>query len=94
MFCFFGRSQVHESVLDSSPQKSRISIKNPRVRPPKDARSLIQMPSLNPTPSSSSPARTPVGFPGGGLGIGIKLPGRSTTKKGRSSETAVMIHYE
>ncbi|XP_011601138.2 uncharacterized protein [Takifugu rubripes] len=67
--------EVHESLLDSSPQKSRISIKNPRVRPPKDARSLIQMPSLNPTPSSPSPSRTPVGFPGRGLGIGIKLPG-------------------
>lgn len=85
---------MHEFLLDSSPQKSRISVKNPRVRPPKDVRSLIQMPSLNPTPSSPSPARTPVGFPGGGLGIGIKLPGRLTAKQGRLSKYSVMIRYE
>lgn len=88
----FGQLQVYESVLDSSPQKSRIAIKNPRVRPPKDPRSLIHMPSMNPTPSSLPSARTPVGFPVGGLGVGIKLPSRSTAKY--RSNYSVLVHLK
>lgn len=71
-------------MLDCSPQKSRIAIKNPRVRPPKDPRSLLHMPSADPTPSTQMPAKIPAGVPLGGLGVGIKLPGRSTSTCGRA----------
>ncbi|XP_042363892.1 uncharacterized protein si:ch211-136m16.8 [Plectropomus leopardus] len=67
--------EVDAFVLDFTVQRSRIAIKNPRVRPPKDPRSLLHMPSLDPTPSSPLPVKAPVGMPLGGLGIGIKLPG-------------------
>lgn len=53
-------------------------MKNPRARPPKDPRSLLNMPSLEPTPSSHR--KVPAGVPLGGLGIGIKLPGESFEK--------------
>lgn len=66
-------------MLDFTPQRSRIAVKNPRVRPPKDPRSLLNMPSLDPTPSPRVPVKAPVGVPLGGMGIGIKLPGRSLT---------------
>ncbi|KAM3591915.1 uncharacterized protein V6R79_009441 [Siganus canaliculatus] len=67
--------EVDASLLDFSPQKSRIAVKNPRVRPPKDPRSLLHMPSLDPLPSSRLAAKAPAGVPLGGMGIGIKLPG-------------------
>lgn len=67
--------EVDASVLDFTAQKSRIAVKNPHVRPPKDPRSLLHMPSLDPTPSSHLPVKVPAGMPLGGLGIGIKLPG-------------------
>ncbi|GLD57414.1 ELKS/Rab6-interacting/CAST family member 1-like protein [Lates japonicus] len=63
------------SSLDFTAQRSRIAVKNPRVRPPKDPRSLLHMPSVEPTPSSHMPVRVPAGVPLGGMGIGIKLPG-------------------
>lgn len=75
---------MHISVLDSSPQKSKIAVKNPRVRPPKDARSLLHTPSLNPAPPHP-PAKKPIVLPVGGLGIGIKLPGRSSATNKESS---------
>ncbi len=62
-------------MLDSTAQRSRIAVKNPRVRPPKDPRSLLNMPSVDPTPSSQLPVKIPAGVPFGGMGIGIKLPG-------------------
>ncbi|CAB1440051.1 unnamed protein product [Pleuronectes platessa] len=68
-------TQVDESALDFTPQKSRIAVKNPRVRPPSDPRSLLHMPSADPTPSSRLPVKVPRGVPLGGMGIGIKLPG-------------------
>ncbi|XP_034426266.1 uncharacterized protein si:ch211-136m16.8 [Hippoglossus hippoglossus] len=68
-------TQVDASALDFTPQKSRIAVKNPRVRPPSDPRSLLNMPSADPTPSSRLPVRVPTGVPLGGMGIGIKLPG-------------------
>lgn len=77
-------------MLDSSPQKSKIAVKNPRVRPPKNPRSLLHTPSRDFTPPSHPPARKPEGFPVGGLGIGIKLPGRSSgtnRKLAKSSDT-------
>lgn len=79
-------------MLDSSSQKSKIAVKNPQVRPPKDHRSLLHMPSLNPTPPSNPPAKKPVGFPVGGLGIGIKLPGRSFVTNRKSAESLFNIY--
>lgn len=70
------------SVLDFTVQRSRIAVKNPRVRPPKDPRSLLHMPSLEPMPSSHLPVKIPAAVPLGGLGIGIKLPGRSLSTHG------------
>ncbi|KAM8836109.1 uncharacterized protein AB9W97_001970 [Spinachia spinachia] len=67
--------EVESSALDFTMQRSRISVKNPRVRPPKDTRSLLNMPSLDPTPSQRMSAKVPVGGPLGGLGLGVKLPG-------------------
>ncbi|XP_037319033.2 uncharacterized protein si:ch211-136m16.8 [Pungitius pungitius] len=67
--------EVESSALDFTAQRSRISVKNPRVRPPKDSRSLLNMPSLDPTPSQQVSAKVPVGGPLGGLGFGVKLPG-------------------
>uniref|UniRef100_UPI003AAF7887 uncharacterized protein n=1 Tax=Centroberyx gerrardi TaxID=166262 RepID=UPI003AAF7887 len=66
---------VDDSILDFSAQKSRIAVKNRRVRPPKDPRTLLQRPSVDPTPSGRLPVKALTGVPLGGLGIGIKLPG-------------------
>ncbi|CAL8301986.1 unnamed protein product [Lota lota] len=66
------------NVLDLTVQKSRILVKNPSTRPPTDPRALLQMPSLEPSPShTSSPQRAMplAGRPMGGIGVGIKLPG-------------------
>ncbi|XP_032358285.1 uncharacterized protein si:ch211-180a12.2 isoform X2 [Etheostoma spectabile] len=67
--------EVDTAALDFAAQKSRISVKNPRVRPPKDPRSLLHKPSVDPTPSSHLSAKVLPGVPLRGLGIGIKLPG-------------------
>ncbi|XP_076615323.1 uncharacterized protein LOC143338651 isoform X1 [Chaetodon auriga] len=67
--------EVDVSVLDFTVQKARIAVKNPCVRPPKDPRSLLNMPSVDPTPSSHVPVKVHPGVPLGGMGIGIKLPG-------------------
>ncbi|XP_040885284.1 uncharacterized protein si:ch211-136m16.8 [Toxotes jaculatrix] len=72
---FEDQSEVDSSALNFTAQRSRIAVKNPRVRPPKDPRSLLHMPSLDPTPSSHLPVKVPAGVPLGGMGIGIKLPG-------------------
>lgn len=69
------QEKVVAPALDFTVQRSRIAVKNPRVRPPKDPRSLLHMPSVDPTPSTHEPAKAPKGVPLGGLGIGIKLPG-------------------
>ncbi|XP_010778467.1 nestin isoform X2 [Notothenia coriiceps] len=67
--------EVDSAALDFTVQRARISVKDPRVRPPKDPRSLLQMPSVDPTPSPRLPAKFPAGVPLGGMGMGIKLPG-------------------
>ncbi|XP_055734948.1 uncharacterized protein si:ch211-136m16.8 isoform X2 [Salvelinus fontinalis] len=71
--------QFDASTLDFTAQKSRIALKNPHVRPPRDPRTLLQMPSLTPSPSKPTvlvPVRGPTGIPMRGMGgIGIKLPG-------------------
>ncbi|XP_078135591.1 uncharacterized protein LOC144536373 isoform X1 [Sander vitreus] len=67
--------EVDTAALDFTVQRSRISVKNPRVRPPKDPRSLLHKPSVDPTPSSHLSAKVLAGVPVRGLGIGIKLPG-------------------
>ncbi|XP_035516619.1 uncharacterized protein si:ch211-136m16.8 [Morone saxatilis] len=67
--------EVDANMLDFTAQRSRIAVKNPLVRPPKDPRSLLLMPSVEPTPSSRLPVKVPAGLPLGGLGVGIKLPG-------------------
>ncbi|XP_019963189.2 uro-adherence factor A isoform X1 [Paralichthys olivaceus] len=69
------KAQVDASTLDFTAQRSRIAVKNPRVRPPKDPRSLLHMPSADPMPSSRLPVKVPAGVPLGRMGIGIKLPG-------------------
>ncbi|XP_051925364.1 histone acetyltransferase KAT6A [Hippocampus zosterae] len=66
------------SLLNFAPQRSRMAVKNPRVRPPKDRRSLLQRPSA---PAASSPppqppSKIPVGVHVlGGFRLGIQLPG-------------------
>ncbi|XP_024866548.1 titin homolog [Kryptolebias marmoratus] len=72
---FEDQDEVDALLLDSTIQRSRISVKNPRVRPPTDPRSLIHMPSADPTPPLHVPVKVPPGVPLGGLGMGIKLPG-------------------
>ncbi|CAB1337857.1 unnamed protein product [Coregonus sp. 'balchen'] len=71
------------SALDFTAQKSRIALKNPHARPPRDPRTLLQMPSLTPSPSKPTvhvPVRGPIGIPMRGMGgIGIKLPGLSAS---------------
>lgn len=64
-------------MLDFTVQKSRIAVKNPRVRRPKDPRLLLHKPSLEPMSSSHLPVKIPESVPLGGLGFEIKLPGRS-----------------
>lgn len=71
--------QFDASALDFTAQKSRIALKNPHARPTRDPRTLLQMPSLTPSPSKPTvhiPVRGPTGIPMRGMGgIGIKLPG-------------------
>ncbi|XP_061564081.1 uncharacterized protein si:ch211-136m16.8 [Cololabis saira] len=69
------QSEVNAPVLDFTVQRSRIAVKNPHVRPPTNPRSLLNMPSVDPSPTSHVPVKVPAGMPLGGLGIGIKLPG-------------------
>ncbi|XP_029619999.1 uncharacterized protein si:ch211-136m16.8 isoform X2 [Salmo trutta] len=70
--------QFDTSALDFTAQKSRIALKNPHARPPRDPRTLLQMPSLTPSPSKPTvhmPVRGPTAIPMRGMGgIGIKLP--------------------
>lgn len=77
--------QFDASALDFTAQKSRIALKNPHARPPRDPRTLLQMPSLTPSPSKSAvhiPVRGPTGIPMRGMGgIGIKLPGKFNREK-------------
>ncbi|XP_055006444.1 kinesin-related protein 4 isoform X2 [Boleophthalmus pectinirostris] len=91
-------NKVNVSEFDFTPQKSRIAVKNPRVRPPKDFRSLLHKPSLEPSPSKPLASCVPAGVPIGSLGIGIKLPGIGTgfpvlkkTKKTIEEETKTTI---
>ncbi|KAM9837952.1 uncharacterized protein ACBR49_018582 [Aulostomus maculatus] len=69
--------EVNGFALDFSAQKSRIAVKNPHVRPPKDPRSLLHKPSVDPIASTHLAGKVPAGVPLVGLGIGIKLPGLS-----------------
>ncbi|MEQ2220574.1 hypothetical protein ILYODFUR_006790 [Ilyodon furcidens] len=69
------QSEVDGPMFDFAMQRSRIAVKNPRARPPTDPRSLINKPSVDPTPPSHVPGKVPLGVPLGGLGMGIKLPG-------------------
>nr|XP_015818759.2 uncharacterized protein si:ch211-136m16.8 [Nothobranchius furzeri]XP_054605679.1 uncharacterized protein si:ch211-136m16.8 [Nothobranchius furzeri] len=69
------QSQLDAPVLDITVQKSRIAVKNPKARPPKNPRSLIHKPSAEPAPSTHVLVKDPPSVPLGGLGIGIKLPG-------------------
>lgn len=77
--------QFDASALDFTAQKSRIALKNPHARPPRDPRTLLQMPSLTPSPSKPTvhiPVRGPTGIPMRGMGgIGIKLPGKFNREK-------------
>ncbi|XP_028820716.1 uncharacterized protein LOC114770939 [Denticeps clupeoides] len=78
--------QVEASTLDFTFQRSRIAVKNPNVRPPKDPRTLLKIPSLLPSPKaeereeppSCSPEKKDQG-PGvvvrGVKVVGFQLPG-------------------
>ncbi|KAM9462292.1 uncharacterized protein Hap1MRO34_016269 isoform 2-T2 [Clarias gariepinus] len=69
------------SSLDFTVQKSKIAVKNPLVRPPKDPRMLINMPSVEPLtpPQPTQPSflkKSPLGGASIPKGvIGFKLPG-------------------
>ncbi|XP_059386399.1 putative leucine-rich repeat-containing protein DDB_G0290503 [Carassius carassius] len=65
-----------ESSLDFTIQKSRIAVKNPLVRPPKDPRSLLFKVSVEPLVSQPSPRgqKIQVSIPSKGV-TGFKLPG-------------------
>ncbi|XP_061765411.1 uncharacterized protein si:ch211-136m16.8 isoform X2 [Nerophis ophidion] len=71
--------QVSGFDLNFAPQKSRIALKNPHVRPPKDPRSLLQRPSVDPVFAPHPATKIPAGVQVlGGLAFGIKLPGLYT----------------
>ncbi|KAK7123119.1 hypothetical protein R3I94_020038 [Phoxinus phoxinus] len=61
-----------DSSLDFTVQKSRIAVKNPLVRPPKDPRKLLYMISVEPRLPRPPPRE--VSLPSKG-GVGFKLPG-------------------
>uniref|UniRef100_A0A1A7WFJ2 Uncharacterized protein n=2 Tax=Iconisemion striatum TaxID=60296 RepID=A0A1A7WFJ2_9TELE len=69
------QSQIDAQMLDITVLKSRIAVKNPKARRPKNPRSLIHKPSADPAPSTHVPVKDPPGVPLASLGIGIKLPG-------------------
>ncbi|XP_034563738.1 uncharacterized protein si:ch211-136m16.8 [Notolabrus celidotus] len=89
------QTEVDVSNLDFTAQRSRIAVKNPLVRPPKDPRSLILLPSLDPTPVPRLQTKVPAAVPLGGMGIGIKLPGlgagfpvlKKTQRKGKDENS-------
>ncbi|XP_016368832.1 probable serine/threonine-protein kinase kinX [Sinocyclocheilus rhinocerous] len=65
-----------ESSLDFTIQKSRIALKNPLVRPPKDPRRLLFKASVEPLVPQPSPCsqKVEVSLPNKGV-TGFKLPG-------------------
>ncbi|KAI4897527.1 hypothetical protein NFI96_018363 [Prochilodus magdalenae] len=67
------------SSLDCTVQKSKLAVKNPLVRPPKDPRTLINMASVEPLaparPSQPGLLRLGQGVPLPGLQKGVPLPG-------------------
>ncbi|KTF90608.1 hypothetical protein cypCar_00038426 [Cyprinus carpio] len=65
-----------ESSLDFTIQKTRIAVKNPLVRPPKDPRRLLFKASVEPLVSQPSPRsqKVEVSVPSKGV-TGFKLPG-------------------
>ncbi|KAI1896331.1 hypothetical protein AGOR_G00093700 [Albula goreensis] len=74
------QNQPYMPLLDFTPQKCRIALKNPHSRPPKNPRTLLQIPSLLPTsstsPQSGPPNKAPVALKQGDPRvIGFKLPG-------------------
>ncbi|XP_076856845.1 uncharacterized protein LOC143510883 isoform X1 [Brachyhypopomus gauderio] len=69
------------STLDFTAQKSKIAVKNPLIRPPKDPRTLINMTSVEPLTPPCPPGPRPLRksptegvSPGKGV-LGFKLPG-------------------
>ncbi|XP_077481366.1 uncharacterized protein LOC144092445 [Stigmatopora argus] len=78
---FLGSLQGNTGVLNFAPQKSRISVKNPHARPPKDRHSLFLRPSVEPEsapPASKIPAGVQIL---GNLRLGIKVPGLPNIRK-------------
>ncbi|XDV45093.1 hypothetical protein PO909_013248 [Leuciscus waleckii] len=61
-----------DSSLDFTVQKSRIAVKNPLVRPPKDPRKLLYKISVEPLLPKPPPSEVSVPSKGG---VGFKLPG-------------------
>lgn len=61
-----------DSSLDFTVQKSRIAVKNPLVRPPKDPRKLLYKISVEPLLLKPPPCEVSVPSKGG---VGFKLPG-------------------
>ncbi|XP_053721260.1 uncharacterized protein si:ch211-136m16.8 isoform X2 [Synchiropus splendidus] len=64
--------EVDGAALDFVAQKCRIAVKNPNVRPPKNPRSLINMPSVTPLPVQPALG---TGIPALGKALTVKLPG-------------------
>ncbi|XP_056626492.1 uncharacterized protein si:ch211-136m16.8 [Triplophysa dalaica] len=75
---------VQQSSLDFSVQKSRIAVKNPLVRPPKDPRKLLNKTSMEPALPKPPPCGLLKGRHGVAVSvqskgvIGFKLPGMVT----------------
>ncbi|KAM8877194.1 uncharacterized protein ACB058_003175 [Synchiropus picturatus] len=85
--------EVDGAALDFVAQKCRIAVKNPNVRPPKNPRSLINMPSVTPLPVQPALG---MGIPALGKALTIKLPGLGggfqglkTTKRTVADDTTV-----
>ncbi|XP_077080757.1 uncharacterized protein LOC143733090 isoform X2 [Siphateles boraxobius] len=68
----FDLQAFEDSSLDFTIQKSRIAVKNPLVRPPKDPRKLLYNISVEPRLPQPPPCEVSVQRKGG---IGFKLPG-------------------
>ncbi|XP_037135057.1 uncharacterized protein si:ch211-136m16.8 isoform X2 [Syngnathus acus] len=69
-------AEVGSFALNFAPQRSRIAAKNPRARPPKDRRSLLLRPSVDPETAPPEIPKIPAGVHVlGGLGFGLKMPG-------------------
>ncbi|XP_057681482.1 uncharacterized protein si:ch211-136m16.8 isoform X2 [Corythoichthys intestinalis] len=86
-----GDTQVSSFALNFAPQRARIAVKNPHARPPKDRRSLLLRPSVEPEsapPASKMAAGVHIM---GNLGSGIKVPGLPVLRKLPKTEAELQL---